>query len=252
MRMDEKGGNMMRHVVITLVCLLVLISFQGDAEARRGDSSRVSKSAKNALKSALRQKDVDYRIAMLKKVVEKNPKTEYACKASLELGKLYLINEDLSQAENYLTSAAEGCASDDHCAEGLYYLSGIHLKNGEKDKALESLEAIIKKYPASSYFDPALAKLKTVYASNGIGVQAADKKGQGFFSVQVGSYTKKSNAEKVVSRLKGNYTVTMSKIHKSGKIFYRVRIGEYNTRKEALEVARLIKKSEGFPAVVVP
>ena len=219
-----------------------------DAEAgikRRSSRTRKRTSSENSVYQKKQN---------LKNLLNKNNGESIAGDAHYELGMLYMLTEDYDQALGHLNNAVGGSnLARGKRATSYYYLSGIYMKRGQRDEARKTLEKLIQELPGNAYYDMGLDKLKSIYRQEGETSSVMPYiKTQGYYSVQVGSYTKKDNAERVVNQLKNRYMVSMSKIFKGQKVFWRVRVGEYSRRADASKIALEIKKREGFPAVVVP
>ena len=72
------------------------------------------------------------------------------------------------------------------------------------------------------------------------------------FTIQVGSFKKKSDALMLASRLKQKgYDAYLEYLALPGKdIWHRVRIGSYMSRREAEKTAKIIETTEGLPTLV--
>ncbi len=81
-------------------------------------------------------------------------------------------------------------------------------------------------------------------------IRVSDK-GSGAYTVQIGAFTSKERAEKLLRALdierSGAY---ISKAKVSGKVFYRVRAGDFASRSSALKVANSLAY-EGYEAVLM-
>jgi len=228
------------------VFFLFCCSFDAEAGIKRRET-RVRKRASS-------EESVYQKKQNLKNILSQSSDPTILGEAHYELGMLYMLTEDYSQALEHLSHAVGSPSlAKEKKATSYYYLSGIYMKKGQRDEARKTLEKLIQELPGNAYYDMGLDKLKTIYRQEGdVSPPISYTKTQGYYSVQVGSYTKKDNAERVVNLLKNRYTVSMSKIYKDQKVFWRVRVGEYSRRADASKVALAIKTREGFPAVVVP
>jgi len=79
-----------------------------------------------------------------------------------------------------------------------------------------------------------------------------DSRGDARFSIQVGAFTQKKQADDLTQRLKGKgYAAYITSQVISGKgRMYRVRIGHYRTQDEAERQAKYIGKKESLPTYV--
>jgi cell division septation protein DedD len=73
-----------------------------------------------------------------------------------------------------------------------------------------------------------------------------------YFTVQVGSFINRKNAEALAGELKGrNFAAFISSLSKEGRNYYRVRVGKYKHRTTA-EIMQDRLRSYGYPATVYP
>ena len=71
-----------------------------------------------------------------------------------------------------------------------------------------------------------------------------------YFTVQVGSFNKKSNALKLCDELVRNgFDASIARTEGEGP--YKVRVGKLNTRGEAEDLAKKLR-AEGLPANILP
>ncbi len=74
----------------------------------------------------------------------------------------------------------------------------------------------------------------------------------GFFTVQVGAFRDRNNAERLRDRLSLSYSPTHIQPYDSPDgIFYRVRVGKVSGEPEAQEFAEKLRNAEGFSPFVV-
>ncbi len=75
--------------------------------------------------------------------------------------------------------------------------------------------------------------------------------GSGKYTVQIGAFTNKVNAERLLRALAVERSAAyISKARVSGRVFYRVRAGDFTSRSEAVKVAKTLAY-EGFEAVLL-
>ena len=78
------------------------------------------------------------------------------------------------------------------------------------------------------------------------------KKYSAYYTVQIGSFSKKSNATALYRKFKRRkYSANMSRYKKNGKTFYKVRIGKFKSEKKANEFAKKLKR-QGHETKVTP
>ncbi|MGD8380489.1 MAG: SPOR domain-containing protein [Gammaproteobacteria bacterium] len=75
----------------------------------------------------------------------------------------------------------------------------------------------------------------------------------GAWTVQVGSFSAQSNADKLVARLKDkSYPAYVSRYRSKGRTLYRVRVGGFDSRDAASALAKRLKHATGLPATPLP
>lgn len=73
-----------------------------------------------------------------------------------------------------------------------------------------------------------------------------------YYSVQVGCFSKKTNAQNLAGSLnEKGYPVYIEEMGSKNGPVYRVRIGKTNSRQEAAELERRLSK-EGYPTNIIP
>ena len=71
------------------------------------------------------------------------------------------------------------------------------------------------------------------------------------YTIQVGSFIKKGNAENLKNELDNRYNnVHISEFDMSGEIFYRVRVGSYDSSKKAYKIAEKIAQ-DGYNVLII-
>lgn len=71
----------------------------------------------------------------------------------------------------------------------------------------------------------------------------------GNFTVQVGSFTRAGDAERLASKLEaGGYPAYVARGVVNGTTYYRVRVGKFQTRDEASRMASKVKRAEAMDA----
>jgi hypothetical protein len=166
------------------------------------------------------------------------------------------LKEDFSSVDRLATQFLSGHARTEQADEALYLQSLALLKLGrftegrEKLAGLErqSLSAEMKKRAASSLTD-------SDYLNNNVQSpkqplrQMALEENQ-VFLVQVGSFSKQKNAERILDRLLHNRYDAYVSQDKFERMF-RVRVGRLTDRKAALALEERLKK-DGYPTKIYP
>jgi len=137
---------------------------------------------------------------------------------------------------------------------GLYYRLGqIGLKKGNKQQQEEYLARLKKEFPLSP---EALMRMDRELFPLNIQIQT----GQGpiipetnaSYSVQVGAFSRKTNAENLAKRLrnKGYVSLISESLYRDNKI-YKVRVGSFKNRSEAEGLEQKLK-TEGYSTKIIP
>ncbi|MCB0220042.1 MAG: SPOR domain-containing protein, partial [Chrysiogenetes bacterium] len=111
--------------------------------------------------------------------------------------------------------------------------------------AVESAAA--KPAPVQARPEPVVAATAPPPAEPTSGEAAARMSGN--FTVQVGSFTRSSDAERLASKLGSQgYPAYVARGVVNGTTYYRVRVGKYQTRDEASRMASKVKRAEAMDA----
>jgi len=131
-----------------------------------------------------------------------------------------------------------------------HYLLGICLLKEERyDEARKNFDIILRRFPRSKFCDDAKLSIADSYLLEGDYNQASPYAGS-YFSVQVGCFGNKTNAEKLRGKLisKG-YQAYILELPGDG--LYRVRVGKLSSRPEAGSLERRLKAA-GYSTKVCP
>lgn len=119
----------------------------------------------------------------------------------------------------------------------LYQMGMCYNRIGKLRDAKSCFEKTYDEYPNTQYAELAREKLKFTGSA---------------FSVQVGAFDRKENAEALRSRLAmRNFSPHIQIINRGGKTLYCVRVGHFEVWKQADEASKKLKDA-GFDTVVIP
>lgn len=119
----------------------------------------------------------------------------------------------------------------------LYQLGMCNNRIGKLRGAEQLFREVTSSYPNTKYADMAEEKLK--FAGT-------------VFSVQLGAFSSRENAETIRTKLgRRSFSTYIQPINRKGKILHCVRVGRFKTWKQANFVLRKLK-AIGFDAVIVP
>ena len=133
-------------------------------------------------------------------------------------------------------------------------LADSYFYEGDYARAAESYREILKKYPGSSQTSYAEQGLKKSLFAGGLspspvlGRQSVEE--SPLFSVQVGSFSKRENAENLVGELtRKKYDAYVTE--DSSQKMSRVRVGHYASKEDAVKTQMQLDQ-EGYPTKIVP
>jgi len=164
-------------------------------------------------------------------VLENYPSSSVKPELFLGIADSYFIEERFDAAEQEYKRLLGSSSSTGYGSIAYLRLAISQQRQGKWQEADASLHKLVRDYPLSLEIDEARTYLK--------------RKGN-FFSVQVGAFSKKENARKLLSTLrKKGYDVRIEKLYKDDKLIYFVKIGKFGTKAKAQQEAERLKK-EGF------
>lgn len=218
----------------------------------------------------------DYKQAVetLEKVLAQDVDRPSAPEVYYLLGLSYLKIENHLRAGDCFDIITKEYRRSDLFESALIKLIDIDFLNGDQIKALEKSEEFLAKYPKSERIsaillrqylanlklgnwqeaDLILSRINDLYPHSPE-VEAFLEKQEiiDHFTVQVGSFKKRRNAQDLARRLKGegfDSYISEARSRNDG-LYFRVRIGRLQTREEAHSLEkRLIK--QGYPTKIYP
>lgn len=165
--------------------------------------------------------------------------------ARLGLGDSYFMEGNNTKALNIYNEIADNYSSDKNIAIVYSRISSCYARMGLRDKA-DSYYAMVKaKAPLS--FEARQSPAAVSAPAQNITVRKArpaPDKDQSGFSVQVGSFKNRRNADKLVKKLSvaGYEGYVIIPVFSSDK-FYRVRVGKFASKDEASAMASKLESS---------
>lgn len=168
-------------------------------------------------------------------IIEEYPKSTLLEQAMLGLGDTYFLREKYINA-NQIYEKLLSSLQDNKIRPIIYErLARCYIKLGDSQQAENYKRKLQGEFPEYARLNHLLKDLIN----------------EGFFTVQVGAFSKKQNAENLVKRLiQEGYSAYLEEIEKEG-VPFRVRVGKYKLRAEAEGVARKLL-SLGYPAKIIP
>lgn len=140
----------------------------------------------------------------------------------------YYLGGEFEKAEQCYVELLKAFSDTDY-ASIAYLRLGLCQKNqGKWQEAVSSFSKVVRDFPLSLEAEAARDCLK-------------DK--TSCFSVQVGAFSKRENAQRLADLLiKKGYDAYIEKTCHGDKLIYRVRVGKFNTRNDAQQEAAELKK----------
>ncbi len=170
------------------------------------------------------------------KIISDNPKSEYAGLAELGIADAYLVDDKFEMAKEIYKIIVSNASYKSLHSAALYRLYQIAKKSSNTDVANDYKARIIKEFPMS--FEAQTFNEINI-ANDGISV------------IQVGSFSKKSNASKLVSKLqKKGYNASLSETKKDNSTYFRVIVKPANENVLNKTVRSL--RADGYPTKIFP
>lgn len=172
------------------------------------------------------------------KRVLKNSSGKFKTHAALGLADTYLTGGQFQEAENIYNKLLDEDSNISLKAAILYRLSQSGFKKGNNSQGSEYLFRLKRDFPAS----PELRLTRAIGW-----IEPLSKVG-GEYSVQVGFFTDRENADNLKDKLLNKGYSAYVEQASGGN---RVRVGRFKDRKEALDLEHKLSK-EGFPTKICP
>jgi tetratricopeptide (TPR) repeat protein len=157
--------------------------------------------------------------------------------ALLGLGDTYFLRGDYDKAQGQYQELIETNPRTKLRALVYYRLSQIGFKKGETQAAKEYLDKLKDNFPLNleAKLNQGLYPLSDIY-----------------YTVQVGSFSNRINANSLVQKLIGKgYPAYIEEVVSEGKTIYRLRVGKLRLRQEVLELENKLSQ-EGYPTKIYP
>ncbi len=170
------------------------------------------------------------------------------CLSLLKLNRSEEARVKLRELENNYASSDARASAHASIADSYYY-------EGNFDLAYKSYEETAARYPASDQTPYVSSRLIELSTKNNFPLSPAPLKQMAleenaFYAVQVGSFSKRRNAQGLIDKLlHGRYDAYL-KTDESDRM-YRVRVGKLSSKEEALVLENRLKK-EGYPTKIYP
>jgi TolA-binding protein len=177
----------------------------------------------------------DSAISYYRRVIVSYPQSRYADISHLEIAKINIARKDYENAILTLSELLRKFPDTGVKDEALFWLGVSYISGGQKEQGQTILTRLRTDYPKSVWSERAL---NIVPSGETPGIKTE------YYTIQVGSYRNKENAEVYASELHdAGYTVQVVEASVKGNIYYRVWVGKYSTLEEAKAFSEKLKAS---------
>jgi len=260
----------MRKEIITLTLSLIIVLFANSAYCLNTDSMKIAILSGNyrqavaegekliAGKSSAVGFDEAYYLlglSLLKEgsyrraadnfeiIIKEYKNSHFLDEARLGLGDTYLLKGELNSAASAYKELIDGNPGTKLKAQAFQRLSQVSFNSGESENGKLYLDKLDKEFPLN--IEPKIARQ----------IQSAKislSSGGEIYSVQVGSFSNKSNADGLVDKLtQSGYIAYTEVVTPEGLVSYRVRVGKSNLRREVEDLEQRLSR-EGYPTKICP
>lgn len=159
------------------------------------------------------------------KVKTDHPQSRYADIAYLEIAKSHISLKNYQNAIITLTELLRKYPDTNLHDEIMFWLGVSYMSSGKEEEGVSILKDLRKTYPKSLWSERAL----TIIPSK----DAPDKTKE-YYTVQVGSYRNKNNADNYASEIRAKgYSVQIVEALVKGNTYFRVWVGKFTTIEQA-------------------
>lgn len=174
-------------------------------------------------------------------VINNHPASRYADISYLEIAKIDIAREKYKNAIAILDELLQKFPDTNVKDEILFWLGVAHISSGKKEEGVRFLENLRASFPRSIWSERAAQIIPT---TTGVA-------GDEYFTVQIGSYRNKANAQKLEEELtRKGLNVKIVEAMVKGNIYYRVWVGQFQSL-EGAKAFSLILDSLGIKGNVV-
>jgi TolA-binding protein len=193
----------------------------------------------------LGMRDYENAAASYRSLIGSMPDSQRASSAYLLLAKSLQSLGRLEEAKVFYQEVIESYRQSVEAQQAQQCLNSLPLAQSKRVEAQLAVSEAVEKPPIVPETLPAVSE--TVGATHASPVQA-----KLYFSIQVGAFSIKRNADNLADRLrKKGYSVDIIRPIPGKSRLHKVRVGRFKTRSAALEAAQKLRKNEKLPGEVV-
>ncbi|MGB9720954.1 MAG: SPOR domain-containing protein [bacterium] len=168
----------------------------------------------------------DSSIGFYQRIINNYPQSRYADIAYLEIAKIAIAREDYKGALVTLNELNRNYPNSDLKEEILFWTGIANIETGNKDKGYKTLQELMNTFP------------KSVWASRAKNLIPSSPPAKEYYTIQVGSFKNRDNAEKKLEELKAKgHDGKIVEATVMDKLYFRVWVGEFETMEQAKSVA---------------
>jgi tetratricopeptide (TPR) repeat protein len=250
---------MPRHrIIVTLLIIPLLLIANNIDEAIRLFNSFQFDRAEEIFKEVIKEKNnpriaeayyymgrlsvsPDAALLYYNEVINNYPTSRYADISYLEIAKIDIAREKYKSAIAALKELLQKFPDTQVKDETLFWLGVAHISGGQKEAGLQFFEQLKTSFPRSIWSERAAQIIP----------QTTGATGNEYFTVQVGSYRDKSNAQTLYQELtKKGLNVKIVEAVVKGNTYFRVWVGQFETL-EGAKAFSLVLDSLGIKGNVV-
>jgi len=164
----------------------------------------------------------DSSIYYYRMIIDKYPQSRYADIAHLEIAKIFIGKENFKNALVILEQMRKDYPNSELKDEALFWTGVVFIETGNKETGYKTLQELINTFP------------KSIWASRAKNLIPSAMPQKEYYTVQVGSFRNKENAEKRIEELKAKgFDARIIEAVVMDKTYYRVWVGEFETMEQA-------------------
>lgn len=164
----------------------------------------------------------DSSILYYQRIINNYPESRYADIAYLEIAKITIAQGKYKNALITLNELNNNYPNSELKEEIQFWFGIAQIESGNKEEGYQTLRNLINTYP------------KSIWANRARNLIPQTEPHKVYYTVQVGSFRDKENAEKILEELKTKgFSGQIVEATVMGKLHYRVWIGEFETMEQA-------------------
>jgi TolA-binding protein len=173
--------------------------------------------------------DPDSALFYYNKVKNNYPQSRYADISYLEIAKINIARENYKNAITTLNTLLQKFPDIDVKDETLFWLGIAHISIDQREQGMNILKELKTTFP------------KSVWSERATNIISTGEVISQYFTVQVGSYRNKSNAQNLADDLqKKGFNVKIVEAIVKGNTYYRVWVGQFTTLEQAKEFSTVL------------